>query len=1119
MNNKKYSLVHSHNEYSNSILLDSVSSSADMFRTAKELGLHGIIMTNHGNTLGWYNTSKQAKENGYKYIHASEIYIIDDYSKKDGGYHLLVYAKNKKGFLELNKLISTSYKRQGQFYRRPRVLLEDLIKTNNLIVSFSCVATPLYDYLNLSVSDPMRESSAKITESLLYKFKDELMCEIQPHRDDKQIKYNFQVIEFAKLNGLKVTVSNDCHAHNNISSQGRTLLQKQGKQDETDEDRFDLRMKHHGQMISLLEPYRDSIDIEEVLENTNIIYDSCEDIEMDYTYKYPRLYADSKKEILAICNNRLNELNIYSNEYLDRLNEEIETMQDIDATDYMLLFGEWLGGVREKGVRPGPGRGSSAGSLVAYLLGITELDPIIFGTLFSRFMNRYRTSMLDIDTDFSESDRVVAKQWLYDHDKLNCSSIVTFGTFGEASAIDAICRIKGLSSSDYKNMSTEDKEKHKDFFKDVEALAGTIKSIGVHASGTLVSTEDIESTIGLITNKDGEIISQLSMKELDALGYVKADILGLKNIDVINKTYDDIGIKRPLPHEINYDDDFVWDNLKTSPVSIFQFESPQSHSKLAKAISNVKGSREHIMSAMNGLVRPQGISLVDNYMNGFVFDWGIPEMNELFKNTSGNCVYEDTKISTLDGYKKIKDINVGDMVNTLDGYRKVNVVFDNGAKECYELITKCGYKLTCTSDHKIMTPSGYKKVKDLDISLDSIVISLDDCTKNEDISIEYARILGMLCGDGMLTQKRLVRFISNNIEQAQEFKNLVSSEFEDCEVVIREDFYEEKNNLFVCNVINTVKGSNNIKSIVKELIIDGYKTLDGGCGALNKFIPKRVMNSNKSIKLSFISGLLDTDGSITARGHVRFKTASSQLANDIQDILRSIGYMSNICKSHEKSYDITVRNGSYLHFELIGLSNKANSIQYIKKAKRGVKIVSPRFINENLTKSYSKEKYPDIKKGKLSSLFSPKSKVSLDRIKGCSLEKELKKETLYLLNKECCFDIIDSISSVGIKKVYDIEVDDNHSYFANGIVVHNCVYQEDITKYLNRFCGFDDYKADIVRRNSAKKDPKAVEESLIEIREGFMNNFGKTLSSEVAEETIETFLTIVDNSKDYGLTL
>ncbi|MGL5717170.1 MAG: LAGLIDADG family homing endonuclease, partial [Paraclostridium sp.] len=535
------------------------------------------------------------------------------------------------------------------------------------------------------------------------------------------------------------------------------------------------------------------------------------------------------------------------------------------------------------------------------------------------------------------------------------------------------------------------------------------------------------------------------------------------------------------------------------------------------ALDNIQGAELiQVMSLTSGIIRPSGDSIRNDYLTGKKYDNGHPAINELFKNNSGYCVDENTKISTSNGYKKIKDINVGDMVNTLDGYRKVNMIFNNGEKECYELITKCGYKLTCTSDHKIMTSSGYKKVKDLDADLDSIVISLNDCTEAQHTSIRYARILGMLCGDGMLTQRRIIKFISNNIKQAQEFKHLVSSEFEDCDVVIREDFYEEKNNLFICTVVNKVKFSNNIKSMIKELIIDGYKSLNGGCGALDKFIPKRIMNSNRDVKLSFISGLLDTDGSITARGHVRFKTASDKLAHDIQDILRSIGYMSNIYKAHEKSYDITVRNGSYLHLELIGLSNKANNIEYKEKNKRGLKIVSSKFINENLPKSYSKEKYPDMKKNTLTSLFLSKNQLSLDRISGYSIEKELKIETQYLLNKECCFDRIDSISLVGNKKVYDIEVDDNHSYFANGIVVHNCTYQEDIMLFLKEFCGYSDHEADTVRRGIAKKI--GTEHLIDEIERRFIGYFSKNYneSEDKCKELIQGFLKIVDNASSYS---
>jgi DNA polymerase-3 subunit alpha len=614
--------------------------------------MKGLIITEHGNALSWLKKKNELEKNGMKYVFACEGYVTSS-READNSFHLCIYGLNNEGRREINQLISNAYKRDRSFYRRPRMMIDDVLECENIAIATACLASAL-----------ARDIEGEVAQKLLawgLENKDKFFLEIQPHDYAEQIEYNKKLIELSKQHGYKLIASNDVHYTDKFTGEVRTKMQQSKGMNFTDEDSFDLSLKSYDEM--LLGYIKQGIDesiAKESLANTNVLYDMAEEYEVDKSFKYPNLYDNPIKMMTDRCLEEFKNKGFVGNkEYADRLIQELEVYRVMGAESYMLLFSDWIRGLKDDGIHVGYSRGSSSGSIVSYLLGITEIDPIMFKTSFSRFMNEHRVSLADIDVDIAPNERDRAKEWFYGVNGLNCSDIITFGTEQEAGAIDMMGRGFNLPLREVENIKnnvsdSRKDEKYTDFFKYVDITIDTTTKIGRHPAGVLVSDLDIEKEIGLITitdkttEKGYRTASQLNMKELEELGYVKADALGLANIGVINKTFEYIGMERLNPQTCDFTDMNVWNNIKKSPVGIFQFEAEKSHEQLAQAIDNIRGTELiKVMSFVSGCIRPSGASIRKDYLSGKKYDNGHEAINEFYKGNSGYIIYQEDLISFL----------------------------------------------------------------------------------------------------------------------------------------------------------------------------------------------------------------------------------------------------------------------------------------------------------------------------------------------------------------------------------------------------------------------------------------------------------------------------------------
>ena len=665
-----YTVLHLHTELSSCTTnIDSVTNYSDYIKRAKELGMKAIAITEHGNCFEWFKKKSCCEENGIKYIHGAEFYVTETLDEKiKDNYHCCLYAKNYDGFLELNKLMSKSFNREdNSFYYSPRISLEDLFGTsNNIIITTACLG----GFFGKGSDD----LQSKVI-SFMQQNKDRCFLEIQPHLVEKQIKLNKKLYDIHKTTGIRLMVGTDTHALNDIHAKGRVMLQKAKNIFFGDEEGWDLTFKTYEELLNILKtqdaiPYEDYL---KALENTNIIADMVEEFKIDTSYKYPKLYEDSlsvlkQKVNQGIINRKINKYSNYKSEYIPRIYHELETYIHNGAIDFLLLDEDIKTEMRNRGIYCGYSRGSCSGSLIAYLIGMTDIDPIRHNLNFERFMNVERVSLADVDTDWQPNHREIVKDYIYGKEGLYCADIVTFNTVALKGSIRDVGRALTIPLDEVSDIcnNIEDQEdkyrkKYKELFEYVDIINGTVVSMGTHPCGQIVSPFPLDDRMGLCSlTTCKHPVSMISMKSIDAQNYVKLDILGLDNIQLINETCKMANIERLIPENTSEEDIDVWNSIRDDSLLIFQWESDSASKFLKTLLSNktiAKIKKENpnfrymdLLSMGNGAIRPAGASYRDALSNGEFRDNGHKALNDLLSSTMGYLVYQEQIISFLNQF-------------------------------------------------------------------------------------------------------------------------------------------------------------------------------------------------------------------------------------------------------------------------------------------------------------------------------------------------------------------------------------------------------------------------------------------------------------------------------------
>ena len=667
--------LHVHTEYS---LLDGSSKIKELAARAKELGMDSLAITDHGVMYGVIDFYKACREIGIKPIIGCEVYVAPgsrfDREKVDGEdryYHLVLLAENNQGYQNLMKIVSKGFV-EG-FYYKPRVDYEILERYHEGIIALSaCLAGEIPRYLSRGMYEEAKKSALRY-ESIFGK--GNFFLELQDHGIPAQKSVNQGLLRLHQDLGIQMVATNDSHYtfQEDWKAHDILLCIQTGKK-VTDENRMRYEagkfyLKSEQEMAELF-PYAP-----EALGNTHKIADRCNvEIEFGVTklpkYQVPEGY-DSWSYLNHLCEEGFRSHYPDDDGTLhDRLRYELDTIHTMGYVDYFLIVWDFIHFARSQGISVGPGRGSAAGSIVSYSLGITNIDPIRYNLLFERFLNPERVSMPDIDIDFSyERRQEVIDYVVRKYGKDQVVQIVTFGTLAAKGVVrdvgrvldmpyarcDAIAKMipgdlgmtleKALKASPDLRAAYENDQEVKYLIDMAMRLEGLPRHTSMHAAGVVISRTNVDEYVPLSRAADGTITTQFTMTTLEELGLLKMDFLGLRTLTVIQNACRQVEKNRGIHidiDKIDYDDRQVLESIGTGRTEgVFQIES----SGMRSFMKELKpGSLEDIIAGIS-LYRPGPMDFIPKYLRGKndpgSITYDCPQLEPILRPTYGCIVYQE----------------------------------------------------------------------------------------------------------------------------------------------------------------------------------------------------------------------------------------------------------------------------------------------------------------------------------------------------------------------------------------------------------------------------------------------------------------------------------------------
>ena len=1257
---ENYTAYHIHDDTSNcNGYADSCTNFKEYIKLAKECNMSALAFSNHGGVYNWILKKQECDKAGIKYIHGVEMYLCTTLPDNDRGGHIGLYAKNWEGVKEINSLVSISSSKgikedlsDRHMYFNYRISLEELMNTSdNIIVTTACIQSPLHEWDN----EEKKEYYNKLVD-WLRKNKHRCFLEIQYHNTDWQIDYNKKLYEIHKETGIPLIAGTDTHSSTKYKAECRKILQIYKNSFYGDEDECDLVWKSYDELI---EKFKEQNSLHpdvylKAIENTNVLANMVENFKLDKAFKYPTLYGDNARQIwmdliyerfeymrkneqlklpsvlISDCERFLNchtisdesekdEIDIYNQyqalyqwcknntdkdiitQYKKRIAEEFKVLCKLGMESFMMFMSELCSWCEENDIPRGNGRGSVCGSEIAYITGITDVDPMVWNTVFSRFCNEDRVSLGDIDIDFAPEDRDKVYRYIIERfTPQKTAYIAAFQTVKDRKCIDILAG--GLGYKDLKKVAeikdkfdkynveytkviqaevnleelVEDKltetqsvdmvhhnlymlrianadakrkvQKIKDDYDDVisqnqdlfyyfKGLLGTIESKGTHPSGIIGSPITLSDNIGLYY-KEGDPnipVSTCNMKAVDSLNYVKFDILGLKTVGVIKDACKYIGIPYPKSYSIDWRDLSVWRDMRNAQQGIFQFEGDYSFGLL----NDFKPTTINHMSMVNAALRPSGKSYRDNLIAGVPNKNPSEEIDKLLKDNNGYLIFQEDTIKFLTdicdfsgsaadttrrcisgdsmimlgngNQKKIKELTCNDSVMSLNELgvmepKSVINVFNNGNKNVYSIKTQHGYELLATHNHKVFSQKGWVRIDELTtndfLMVPKNINTLGDGLKPQERYTESTMFLiGMLIGDGSLGNPSNLHFTNHEIALIDKYKDCISKTLRthNCE------FLENKQRGVTVDYIYSVY----IKTKkYKTRLIKILNECNLICMAGEKEIPNNIMSYPKGGKiLNLLAGLFNTDGGYNYNQcYIEYYSTSKILTQQIQSLLLKYGIYSYIQVKpvsgyNYDSFSLMIRQSDSLNIfskNILPLMIGEKKEQFSDVIRRAnLRSVDVNYIlpNECKNEILSMCKKTNKSVRSLGEHFDNKSDLGVHL---CDFGIGDVKAKKIVQNMYCPYTykmLFSDYLPVRIKEIikdkyytdtYDIEVEDNHNYVADNIIVHNCI---------------------------GKKDKIELEKQLPKILDGYCNHSKKP--RDIAEDEARQFVQIVQDSSEY----
>ena len=656
-----YVVYHLHTEQS---LLDSCTNYKDYIDKAKELGQNAIAFTEHGSIDTWVEKKMYCDANGIKYIHGVECYLTEQLEPKvRDNYHTILLAKNYEGVKEINRLCYIA-SQPDHFYYKPRLSFDEFCNISDNVIKISaCLASPLNEFRK----NHLDETTSPFHKLLLrYDY-----LEIQPHYFLEQIEFNNFLIDASKKFNIPLIAGTDTHSLNQYKAECRTMLQWSKNIDFLNEDTFDLTYKTYDELCNMFEKQGTPKGVYlEAINNTNIMADNVEEFELDTSFKYPILYGEQDEQILLERLREKYKEKVHegiidphkAKEYGEKIKEELSVFHKVGMSGFMLFMSEMITWCWKNNIPIGYCRGSVGGSEVAYLSDITDVDPVVWGTMFSRFCNEHRKEIGDIDIDVSPDQRSLVYDYIINRFGVeNTAYILANGTLQSKGAIDDICRalrhkaekegtecpydlkMADKIKTEFEQDPQGTKEKYPNVFYYYNGMLGCVISRSQHPAGIVASPINLIDNYGGFINADNQVVLPINMEEIHEINLVKYDILGLQNVQLIRDTCNLAGIPYPKSHEINWNDENVWKDMTTSSVGLFQFESDYAF----KCLQNFEPHMLNHMSLVNAAIRPSGESYRERLFNHETNHNPSEQIDELLKDNNGFLVFQEDVIKFL----------------------------------------------------------------------------------------------------------------------------------------------------------------------------------------------------------------------------------------------------------------------------------------------------------------------------------------------------------------------------------------------------------------------------------------------------------------------------------------
>jgi DNA polymerase III alpha subunit len=1017
--------LHCHSEYS---ILDGACRIKELVKRAAELEMPAVTVTDHGSMAGTIELYKAAQKTGVKPIVGCEVYVVEDRFQREQGRerswaHLTLLARDTEGYHNLVKLVTSGY--LDGYHYKPRVDFDLMGRyAKGLIALSGCLSGRV---CNALLNGNEEKARAELDRLVQIYGRENVYLELQDAGIAAHRAVNPGLIRLADETGIPLVGTGDVHylrAEDADPHEALLCIQTGDELANPKRFRFENKsfyFKTPEEMARDFAPYG-----RELLRPTLEIAERC-NVEIDLgQIRLPRFDLpegqDALTHLTALCERGLAERYGTVDESLRaRLTFELQTIREMGFADYFLIVWDFVDFAKRNGIGVGPGRGSAAGSLVAYCLRITDVDPIRYELLFERFLNPGRKSMPDIDIDFSVEGRervlnyVVAK---YGRERV--AQIITFGKLAAKAATRDTGRVLGLPFGTVDRIAKMIPEGVKVGFDDcmrpgqelqaayldptpighdhegkpvtvrqlidmARPLEGLVRQDSIHAAAVVIGDRDLSEYLPLQRKgADEAIVTQYPMGDVEALGLLKMDFLGLRNLDVIDEAVRLVRASRGVEIHIDslpLDDEPTYEMLRRGDATgIFQFES----AGMRDALRQVKPTEFEDLVALVALYRPgpmQNIPVYARRKNGQEpVTYTDPRLSEVLHRTYGVCVSQDALVADARTGERVR---IGDLADGRDfvvqgidddwaeATGRVTRFIDSGERDVLELRTRSGSTLRLTADHLVLTESGWTPAGDLragDFVGSPRYLAGPDDYLRPPADVRRARILGA-----------------------------------------------------------------SVTAVRSE----------------PEVVPERVFMLGADGVAEFLATLWDCDGHVEP-GSASLKTTSRSFARDVRDLLLRLGLRASVDRSPDESAGVSPY--AY-HVTVFDTRRFAELVQHrMVTAKREVGCHGRRFGIDHQHLERRGRAIPRIAASTASRVAEAVALPTTDR----------------LLN--VAWDEVVAIDPAGRERVCDITVEGIHSFVADGVVVHNCLYQEQSMQIAKLLGGFSPAEADDLRKAIGKKD-------------------------------------------------